>query len=152
TTASAPPRSRPGVLARVWRQRARLLKRLATWLFVAVFLLPIVWAVSASLKTRIELYSELPSLLSMHPTLANYQFNFQRMPEFFLQFRNSMVVALGAVAIQIFCSSLAGYAFARLRFPGRDLLFYTLVMLIFVPRAGGLMAQYEIMAFLGLRN
>ena len=150
----APVRARAPTAAieRLWRQRRRLLGRLATWLFIAVFLLPIVWAVSASFKTRIELYSELPSLLPAHPTLANYQFNFQRMPEFFLQFRNSMTVALGAVAIQIVCASLAGYAFARLRFPGRDLLFYTLVMLIFVPRAGGLMAQYEVMAFLGLRN
>lgn len=152
TAARSGRSARPGLGARLWRGRGRLLGRLATWLFIAVFLLPIVWAVSASIKTRIELYSELPSLLPMHPTLANYRFNFQRMPEFFLQFRNSLLVAVGAVAIQIVCSSLAGYAFARLGFPGRDALFYTLVMLIFVPRAGGLMAQYEVMAFLGLRN
>ena len=137
---------------RLWRRRDRLIGRLATWLFIAIFLLPIVWAVSSSLKTRIELYSDLPSLLPMHPTLANYEFNFRRMPAFFLQFRNSMIVAMGAVVLQIFCSSLAGYAFARMRFPGRNLIFYTLVMLIFVPRAGGLMAQYEVMSFLGLRN
>ena len=129
-----------------------MLGRIATWLVLAIFLLPIVWALSSSFKTRLELYSELPSLIPMHPTLANYEFNFRRMPAFFLQFRNSIVVAVGAVALQIFCSSLAGYAFARMRFPGRDAIFYTLVMLIFVPRAGGLMAQYEVMAFLGLRN
>jgi ABC-type glycerol-3-phosphate transport system permease component len=146
------PRARPSALERLWRRRERLLGRLATWLFIAVFLLPIVWAISSSFKTRIELYSELPSLLPMHPTLANYEFNFRRMPAFFLQFRNSLIVAIGAVTLQVFCASLAGYAFARMRFPGRDMIFYTLVMLIFVPRAGGLMAQYEIMSFLGLRN
>jgi len=151
-TAAARAGGASSPIERLWRRRGRLLGRLATWLVLAVFLLPIVWALSSSFKTRLELYSELPSLVPMHPTLANYEFNFRRMPAFFLQFRNSIVVAIGAVALQIFCSSLAGYAFARMRFPGRDAIFYTLVMLIFVPRAGGLMAQYEIMAFLGLRN
>ena len=47
---------------------------------------------------------------------------------------------------------MAGFAFARLNFRGRDLLFYGLIMLMFVPRAGGLMALYELMEFLHLRN
>jgi len=56
------------------------------------------------------------------------------------------------VILQTSLATLAGYGFARLRFRGRDLIFYTMVLLIFVPRAGGLMAQYELMNFLGLRN
>ena len=44
-----------------------------------------------------------------------------------------MIVALGAVAIQISCASLAGYAFARLRFPGRDALFAMVVATLMVP-------------------
>jgi ABC-type glycerol-3-phosphate transport system permease component len=47
---------------------------------------------------------------------------------------------------------MAGFAFGRLDFRGRDLLFYSLIMLMFIPRAGGLMALYELMNFLGLRN
>ena len=145
-------RSHSSAIDLLWRRRGRLLGRLATWLLLAIFLLPVVWALSSSFKSRLELYSELPSLFPAHPTLANYQYNFQRMPQFFLQFRNSIIVAVGAVIVQVFSASLAGYAFARMRFPGRDAIFYALVMLIFVPRAGGLMAQYEVMAFLGLRN
>ncbi len=152
TAATATTHIQQRVLQRLWWRRDAALQRLAMWLFVAVFLLPIVWAVSSSFKTRFELYSELPSLLPMHPTLANYEFNFRRMPAFFTQFGNSLIVSVGAVVVQVFCASLAGYAFARLRFPGRDLIFYSMVMLIFVPRAGGLIAQYELMAFLHLRN
>ena len=151
-TSPVPSRARVSPLTRLWQRRDAVFQRLAMWLMVAIFVLPIVWAVSSSFKTRIELYSTLPSLFPMDPTLANYQFAFQRMPAFFQQFTNSMLVSLGAVILQVSCASLAGYAFARLKFPGRDLLFYSMVMLIFVPRAGGLMAHYELMSFLGLRN
>ncbi len=152
TLATAGSRTRAGALERLWWRRDALLQRLAMWALMAIFLLPIIWAVSSSFKTRIELYQALPSLLPMHPTLANYAFAFQRMPTFIQQFQNSLLVAIGATLLQVFCASLAGYAFARLRFPGRDLIFYSMVMLIFVPRAGGLIAQYELMSFLHLRN
>src|SRR5689334_7814393 len=152
TLAPANTRAPSSTLLRLWWRRDAALQRLAIWLVMAIFLLPIVWAVSASFKTRIELYQALPSLLPMNPTLANYGFAFQRMPFFIQQFQNSLIVAIGATLLQVFCASLAGYAFARLRFPGRDLIFFSMVMLIFVPRAGGLIAQYELMSFLHLRN
>jgi len=152
TVATTGTRASPSALARLWWRREAAFQRLAIWLVMAIFLLPIVWAVSASFKTRIELYQALPSLLPMHPTLANYGFAFERMPTFAQQFQNSLIVAIGATLLQVLCASLAGYAFARLRFPGRDLIFFSMVMLIFVPRAGGLIAQYELMSFLHLRN
>lgn len=144
--------SNQGRLARLWAHRDRVLIRLGLAIAVLVFLLPIVWAVSSSLKTRGELYQAVPSLVTLNPTLANYEFTLRRMPAFATYFRNSIVVTLGAVAIQVFAASLAGYAFARLTFRGRDAIFYTIVLLVFVPRVGALMAQYEVMHFLGLRN
>jgi multiple sugar transport system permease protein len=149
---AAPQLRRPGPLGRFGSRRLQLLQRLTMWGILVVFLLPVVWAVSSSFKTRLELYAELPSLVPMRPTLANYEFNFRRMPAFFTQFGNSLIVSLGAVVIQVFCASLAGYAFARLRFPGRNVIFFSMILLIFVPRAGGLMAQYELMTLLHLRN
>jgi multiple sugar transport system permease protein len=140
------------VLNRIWNHRGQWLMRLVLWLFLLVFLLPFVWAVSASLKTRQELYVELPSLITTNPTIANYIYVLQRMPTFLTQFANSALVTTGAVLLQVAVAALAGYAFARLRFKGRDLIFFTMIMLTFVPRAGGLMAQYELMNFLNLRN
>lgn len=154
TTAPYPAKAhaRPTLLRRLWAKRNGLILRLVLWLFLLAFLLPFVWTVSASLKTRQELYVELPSLLTLNPTLANYGYVWRRMPAFFLQFRNSFLVTSGAVLLQVAVTALAGYAFARLRFRGRDLIFYTMILLTFVPRAGGLMAQYELMSFLHLRN
>lgn len=155
-TTHATPITRPQPFAagigRLWGKRNGILLRLVLWAFLLIFLLPFIWTVSASLKTRQELYVELPSLLTLNPTLANYTYVWRRMPAFFLQFRNSFLVTGGAVLLQVAVAALAGYAFARLRFKGRDLIFYTLILLTFVPRAGGLMAQYELMNFLHLRN
>ncbi|MDQ3692052.1 MAG: carbohydrate ABC transporter permease [Chloroflexota bacterium] len=142
---------------RVWSWvQSHLLRPLTTrvllWALLAFFFIPILWTVMASLKTRMELYTMDPHLLVQHPTLANYLFALEKMPDFAILYRNSLIVTLGSVILQTSLATLAGYGFARLRFRGRDLIFYTLILLIFVPRAGGLMAQYELMNFLGLRD
>jgi ABC-type glycerol-3-phosphate transport system permease component len=66
--------------------------------------------------------------------------------------RNSFILATGVAVIQVVSAALAGYAFARLNFWGRDLIFISIVVSMFIPRSGGLMALYELMAFLKLRN
>ena len=142
------------------RSLKRLLRPSAIGINVAliimclVCLLPVVWSISSSLKNREELYMETPTLIPRHPTLANYEWMLTRadMSRLPLNMFNSFKVALGAVIVQSITASMAGFAFARLNFRGRDLLFYLLIMLMFVPRAGGLMATYELMEFLKLRN
>ncbi|MGH2458122.1 MAG: carbohydrate ABC transporter permease [Chloroflexota bacterium] len=132
----------------------RLLPNLALTAIVLVCLLPVVWAVSSSLKGAKELYQAVPSLLPAHPTLGNYTFILTRrgmeaMPRNLL---NSVEVSITTLLLTVLLATMAGYGFSRLRFPGRDGLFYAITMLMFVPRAGGLMAAYELMAFLDLRN
>jgi ABC-type glycerol-3-phosphate transport system permease component len=77
------------------------------------------------------------------------QSDMSRLP---LNMWNSVKVTLGAVIIQSIVATMAGFAFARLKFRGRDLIFYLLILMMFIPRAGGLMALYELMEFLNLRN
>src|SRR5215207_8748574 len=135
-------------------QPSTLLINFALIVLAAICLLPIVWALSASLKDRNELYMATPSLLPRNPTLANYfwmfsQSDMSRLP---LNMWNSVKVTMGAVIIQSIVATMAGFAFARLQFRGRDLIFYLLILMMFIPRAGGLMALYELMDFLNLRN
>jgi ABC-type glycerol-3-phosphate transport system permease component len=135
-------------------QLGPLLTNIFLILLCAICLLPVVWVISSSLKGREELYMATPSLLPRNPTIANYEWMLTRadMSRLPLNMWNSFKVTMGAVIIQCITASMAGFAFARLDFRGRDLLFYTLIMLMFIPRAGGLMALYELMSFLGLRN
>ncbi len=131
-----------------------LLVNLSLLLIVLICLLPFLWSVSSSLKGREELFQTLPTLFPQHPILGNYEFIFTRrdMSMIPINMLNSFKVSFLAVLIQTSLATMAGYAFARLDFKGRDLLFYTLILLIFIPRAGGLMAVYELMDALGLRN
>ena len=122
------------------------------WVALAFFVVPIVWSVSASLKGRDELFATYPTLFPHHPTIANYIYAVTRIGPFPEYFLNSVIVTAGSVSVIVVASSLAGYAFGRLRFRGRDLIFYSLVVQLFIPRAGGLMALYEEMHLLGLRD
>ena len=144
------PRVRGGVMARA--RRDRLLQHALIGLALLVFVSPIVWSISASLKGREELFLPVPTLFPYKPTLVNYAYTLRRIGNFPQLFLNSTVVTGGAVLLTVFSSALAGYAFGRIRFRGRDLIFYTLVLQLFIPRAGGLMAMYELMYWLGLRN
>jgi len=134
------------------RFSSRVVVRLVLWLLLAFFLLPIAWTITSSLKDRIELYQTVPHLMVWRPTLENFSFALRKLPNFPILYRNSLIVTIGAVVLQTSLATLAGYGFARFQFRGRDLIFYSMVLLIFVPRAGGLIAQYELMSFLGLRN
>ena len=131
-----------------------LLINLSLLLICAICLLPVVWSISASLKDRNELYLATPTLLPHNPTLENYRWIFSQadMSRLPLNMWNSVKVTMGAVIIQCITATMAGFAFARLKFRGRDLIFYMLILLMFIPRAGGLMALYELMEFLHLRN
>ena len=93
-------------------------------------LFPILWAVSGSLKTAGEV--TMPTLFPAHPQWSNYRDVFAVMP-FWRMFFNSVLYA-GCVSIgQVFFCSLAGYAFARLRFRGRDTLFVLYLGTLMVP-------------------
>ena len=127
---------------------------LALMVMVFICLFPLYWSLVSSFKGRNELYETTPSLIVKQPTLENYKVVLSltggsQIPLFLW---NSLKVGLGAVVVQFIVASMAGYAFARMKFRGRDIIFYSLVLMLFVPRVGGLMATYELMDFLNLRN
>lgn len=117
-----------------------------------LILIPLIWMVSTSFKGRQEFYSATASLFPLHPTLINYRYVLTQLGFLPIYLRNSFIVTFGAVAIVAILSSLAAYAFARIRFRGRDAIFLALVLSIFIPNVGGLMSLYELMSFLHLRN
>jgi multiple sugar transport system permease protein len=102
------------VTPRWWQALAVVLRRAALALIAAVVLLPLLWTLRTSLAPARDL-SLLPS-----PTLEHYRFLLGQ-PAFYTYLRNSIVVTVVTVTIVLVLALLAGYALAKLRFPGRRL-------------------------------
>jgi multiple sugar transport system permease protein len=112
-------------------------------------LFPILWAVSGSLKRAGEITS--PTLFPAQPQWSNYREVFAVMP-FWRMFFNSVLYA-GCISVgQVFFCSLAGYAFARLRFRGRDTLFVLYLGTLMVPLTVTVIPQFILMRTAGLTD
>jgi multiple sugar transport system permease protein len=112
-------------------------------------LFPILWAVSGSLKRTGEITS--PTLFPAQPQWSNYREVFAVMP-FWRMFFNSVFYAGCISAGQVFFCSLAGYAFARLRFRGRDTLFVLYLGTLMVPLTVTVIPQFILMRTAGLTD
>jgi multiple sugar transport system permease protein len=93
---------------------------------------PFVWMVSTSLKLPGEVMTVDIEWLPRHVTFDNYRRIFAEYPVLRWGF-NSLFVAAANTALYVFTGAMAGYALARLRFPGRDFLFVLFVASLMVP-------------------
>jgi multiple sugar transport system permease protein len=97
-----------------------------------IILLPYLWMVSASFKPQSEIFGAGLRILPMAPTIEPYidAFRETTVPRHLL---NSFVVAGGETICVVITSVLAGYAFARLRFPGRRVIFLLVLGVMMIP-------------------
>jgi len=119
---------------------------------IVITFIPLIWLVSTSLKDRPGFAKDPAGLFPKHPTLVNYRYTLTAVDNLPTYMKNSFIFALGTAGLQVLVAALAGYAFARMRFRGRDTILVVLLLSMFIPRSGGLMALYELMAYLHLRN
>ncbi len=95
-------------------------------------LVPFLWMVSTSLMTEFEVYGYPPRLLPADPVWSNYPNALTAAP-FARFFLNSAIMSTFIVAGHLVTASTAGYAFARLRFPGRERVFILFLANLMVP-------------------
>lgn len=98
---------------------------------VAAFL-PIAFMVSTSLKLPNEVFDFPPALVPPVPQWQNYVRLFEQIP-IPRYMMNTFIVSASAVAFNVLFDSMAAFAFARLRFPGRDVLFLLLISSLIIP-------------------
>jgi ABC-type glycerol-3-phosphate transport system permease component len=116
-----------------------------------IMLMPLLQMITTSFKTSGEALRVPPTLLPDQPTLDAYRTVLTQAP-FGLWFRNSVIVAISITTLILFTSSLAGYIFAKFKFPGRDLLFTLLLGTLMVPFPVVLIPIYLIVNKLHLLN
>ncbi len=97
-----------------------------------IIILPFLWMLGASFKPESDIFGYPLRLQPTHPTFANYVGIWHELP-FFRLLVNSVVFAGGVTVCSVFFDSLAAYALARLRFPGRTLAFYLVLATLMVP-------------------
>jgi multiple sugar transport system permease protein len=136
------------------RTRARLAAVAVNGLLVigaAFTLLPLLWMISASLMPAGEALALPLRWLPSRPTLEHYAALFQRL-HLGRAFLNSLFLSLAITAVSLFCNAAAGYAFAKLRFKGRDRLFAFLLATLVVPPQVGVLPLFLEIKSLGLVN
>ena len=116
-----------------------------------VALFPLLWMFSVSFMQHGEASTYPPPLLPSKPTLANYRELFERagMGRHLL---NSAIVATFTTLFSLALNLAAGYAFAKLRFAGRDRVFRTLLGALVIPAQVAMIPLFLIMKWLGLVN
>lgn len=143
STAHAP------ALTKVARSARRLSANTVLLLMVPIFLAPVIWTVVQSFLPGSGALRIPPVWVTAHPTIANYSSVFNLIP--FLTFLfNSVKITLIVTFGSLVTSALAAYAFARLRFPGRNALFFMFLAALMVPNVVTAAPTYVLMHSLHL--
>ncbi|HLS89730.1 MAG TPA: carbohydrate ABC transporter permease, partial [Limnochordia bacterium] len=115
----------------------------------AAMIMPFVWTVAASFKTYSDLFYNPYRLIPTEWTWSNYVEVFRQVPFHLYIFNTVKITLLSTVGVLI-TSSLAAYAFARLQFPGRDIVFMAYLATMMIPRQITLVPTFVLMKWLNL--
>ncbi|HYB69095.1 MAG TPA: carbohydrate ABC transporter permease, partial [Candidatus Bathyarchaeia archaeon] len=132
--------------------RQRLALTAALLVLALLWLAPIAWVVVTSLKPTETIVRVPPEWIPWPATAAHYHevlLGSSRTARVGRAFLNSLVVATGSVLLVLATSAAAAYPLARMRFPGRDLVFTVVVGSLMIPNAVLLVPQYVLTQQLG---
>ena len=121
-------------------------------LWAVIVLFPFYWMLLTSVKSYGSYNSEfIPRLFTLSPTLENYGSAFSQVPlgRYFL---NTLVFTVITTALMLFVTVLAAFAFSRLRFRGRDLIFTAFLSLMMIPTELVVITNFVTITDLNLRN
>ena len=123
---------------------------LSIWAIIVLF--PFYWMILSSIKSYAEYNAEyIPKFISLEPTLENYQtaFTLVSLSRYFL---NTIIFTVITTALMMVVTTLAAFAFARLDFKGKNILFTIVLSLMMIPNELVIITNYATMVNLGLRN
>lgn len=113
--------------------------------FGIVFIVPVLWMISTSLKATGKEFTMPPQWIPDPVKWGNYPTALTKLP-FYLYFRNTMIVVVFSMIGTLLTSSMAGYAFAHIRFPLRDFWFGVLLSTMMLPGVVTLIPTYVLFA------
>ncbi len=115
------------------------------------FMIPLFWMISTSLKARWDVFVFPPQWIPAKIEWGNFAEVFRRIP-FWRYAANTSFLVLANIIGQLFAVPLAAFSFARLRFPGRDTIFFIVIATMMVPSQVTMIPLFAIFQRLGLVN
>lgn len=131
--------------------RRKVLAYAALSLLAVIALVPFVWTLSSSVKSIETIFNDPWQVIPPHPQWSNYSTLWRELPLGRWIFNSSYIVVLAIIG-RLFVTSTAAYAFARLRFPGRDYIFYAFLTALMIPDEVLLIPGFVLIRELGWYN
>ena len=98
-----------------------------------IMIVPFLWMLIVSLETTAQAFSPFPAPVIPNPVeWSNYPQSFNALP-FNIAYMNSAIVAVTVTVFQLITCSMAAYAFARIQFPGREIIFFAFLATMMIP-------------------
>lgn len=132
-------------------RKSLLLLHLCAVLFALAFLFPFYWMCVTAVKEQVELFSLTPKWLPQHFTVKNFTTVVKMIP-FGRYYINTALFSFGLLLIQYITITPAAYAFARLRFKGKKILFILLLGQLMIAPQALIIPNYLTLSELGLRD
>ena len=124
---------------------------LAMLLMVLCTIFPFLWMGSTSFKYDTQVFTNPIEWIPNPVNWKNYARVWSEVP-FASFYRNTAIVAIGGTALQVFCCSMAAYAFAKIKFWGKDALFIVFLATMMVPWHTIMIPQHMLMGKLGMHD
>lgn len=135
----------------LWKQTKTVLLYLVLILIAFLMIFPFLWLLSTSFKTASNVYAFPPQLIPRPMSLQNYIGVINTVP-ILRYLKNTVLLTAMGVSFNVLFCALAAYPLARMRFPGRDLIFGVLVATMIIPNAAGMIVNFMTIRSLGLAN
>lgn len=163
STLTARPQATPAAARRVAASRRRRRRRITrydilSWIFMAFLLafstIPTLWMLSTSLKTQFGALRQPPEWIPSNPTFSQYTTLLSPSgeigPQFLRYFMNSLFISTATTILGLLVAIPAAYAFSRFHFPGRDALFFSVLVRNMFPTVVFLIPLFLLMKALHL--
>lgn len=136
---------------RTWKTVSRWLGFVPLTIAAIIVVAPVLWTITTSLRTPAESFTLPPQWFPVQPEWDNYAAVFTTIP-YGRYVLNSAVVCVAVVLGQLFTATLAGYAFGRFSFPGKNVLFLLVMATLMIPLQATIIPVFVLISKMHLNN
>lgn len=131
-------------------RQGKILAHIVLIFGTVIMLVPLIWMVLTSFKSNTEAVAIPLKILPVVWEMGGYQRVWER--NIVTPYINTIIISTATVGLQLLTSSMAAYAFARMNFPGKKVLFLFVISMLMIPQHMTLIPKYKIISAMGLAD